>query len=210
MDHFTTAAGCDSIVTLTLSINEVFEIAVVADNSSHGTTAVVQAPSCDNFNTAIISATANSGYRFVSWSDGNSEAMRTLSLSADMRLVARFEALPPTFTITLLVNDETYGYTLGAGEYEKGTTAEVEAVPYEGYRFLSWTDGNADNPRLLRVSSDLTLTAYFVEVKTAVEELSCEPSAATPQKVLRNGHVIIIMPDGSMYDVTGRRLNPDR
>lgn len=62
----------------------------------------------------------------------------------------------------------------------------------------------------LRVSSDLTLTAYFVEVKTAVEELSCEPSAATPQKILRNGHVYILMPDGSMYDVIGKHVNSEQ
>lgn len=62
----------------------------------------------------------------------------------------------------------------------------------------------------LRVSSDHTLTAYFVEVSTAAEQLDRDLLSTTPQKVLRNGHVIIIMPDGSMYDVTGRRLNSDR
>ena len=62
----------------------------------------------------------------------------------------------------------------------------------------------------LRVSSDLTLTAYFVEVNTAAEQLDSDLPTATPQKVLRNGHVIIIMPDGSMYDVTGKHVNSEQ
>ena len=42
--------------------------------------------------TATIAAVANSGYRFTGWSDGITEANRSLVLTADLTLTAHFEA----------------------------------------------------------------------------------------------------------------------
>lgn len=39
--------------------------------------------------------------------------------------------------------------------------ATISATPNEGYRFLSWQDGNTENPRSVTVTIDTTFTAYF-------------------------------------------------
>jgi len=37
----------------------------------------------------------------------------------------------------------------------------VTAKPNDGYHFVQWSDGNTDNPRIIEVSKDSTLTAQF-------------------------------------------------
>jgi len=41
------------------------------------------------------------------------------------------------------------------------TQATMTAVPYSGYHFSYWNDGNTSNPRTVVLTSDVTYTAYF-------------------------------------------------
>ncbi len=66
-------------------------ITVEANNPTYGTVSVVQ-PDCDG-NAGVITATANKGYHFVAWSDGNTENPRTLTPDADITLTAIFNPL---------------------------------------------------------------------------------------------------------------------
>ena len=42
-------------------------------------------------------------------------------------------------------------------------TATVSATAYSGYHFDHWSDGNNHNPRIVTITSDTVLTAYFVQ-----------------------------------------------
>ena len=114
-------------------------------------------------NTAVLTATANEGYSFLTWSDGNTENPRTVSITSDTAFMAIFTEAVSTPTITVTVNDATMGsasYTLD------GNTAVLTATPNEGYRFLTWSDGNTENPRTVTVTSDTTFMAIFTETET--------------------------------------------
>ncbi len=50
--------------------------------------------------------------------------------------------------------------------------AIIEAVAWEGYAFLSWNDGNTENPRTVEINSDTTFTATFAEARTVTVEVS--------------------------------------
>lgn len=50
-----------------------------------------------------ISARADSGYRFVRWSDGNTSLSRTITVTSDITLLAEFERLPPKITDVKLI-----------------------------------------------------------------------------------------------------------
>ncbi|MBO7481983.1 MAG: leucine-rich repeat protein [Bacteroidales bacterium] len=65
------------------------------------------------------------------------------------------------YTITALANNNNYGYVTGSGTYEEGTEITLTAMPYEGYRFVQWDDGNTENPRTITVTSDATYIAIF-------------------------------------------------
>ena len=64
-------------------------------------------------------------------------------------------------TLTLGVNDESMGSVTGAGTYDGGSDVKIEAKANEGFVFVQWSDGVTENPRTLKVTSDMTLTAIF-------------------------------------------------
>lgn len=65
------------------------------------------------------------------------------------------------YHLTVEVNDPSMGKALGSGDYEPNAEVEISAQPESGYIFVRWNDGNTDNPRKVRISSDLTFTAFF-------------------------------------------------
>ena len=68
---------------------------------------------------------------------------------------------PLLFKVDVAVDKETHGSVTGGGWYEDGTQATLTAIAKEGFRFDRWSDDVTDNPRLLTVDDDLTLTAIF-------------------------------------------------
>ncbi len=72
---------------------------------------------------------------------------------------------PTTYTVRVEA-DATMGSVTGAGEYENGFIVTLTATPNEGYKFIGWSDGNADNPRTIIVQSDTTFTALFENIPT--------------------------------------------
>ena len=67
-----------------------YSINISSSNSQMGSAKVIYNTPCDG---AQISATANYGYRFAQWSDGNTNNPRTLVLTQDTTLTAEFEQL---------------------------------------------------------------------------------------------------------------------
>ena len=109
-----------------------------------------------------IKATANDGYHFLNWSDGNTENPRSITVSEDMALTAVFEyegsqtTEPDKYTITL---SATNGTVSGGGTFEKNTEIQIKATPDNGYHFVRWSDGNKENPRSITVTKNMELTA---------------------------------------------------
>ena len=109
--------------------------------------------------TATLTATANYGYRFVQWNDGNTDNPRVLIVTADTTLVPQF--LPMSYVLTVVANDTSLGTTNGGGTYNYSTTATITASPATGCHFIQWNDGNTSNPRIVTVTGDATYTAQF-------------------------------------------------
>ncbi len=121
--------------------------------------------------TITLRATPYEGYRFVSWNDGNTSNPRTITVTGDATYIATFEALP-TYTITAESANSNMGTVTGGGTYYEGTVATISATPFNGYRFVSWNDGNTINPRTITVTEDATYTAYFEGVPCTITVLS--------------------------------------
>ncbi|MBQ9591925.1 MAG: leucine-rich repeat protein, partial [Paludibacteraceae bacterium] len=108
---------------------------------------------------ATLTATANTGYHFVRWSDGNTNASREEEITSDLDLEAVFEI--DKITVTLTANDNEMGIVSGSGEYDYGTVVSIAATPNEGHHFLRWSDGNTNASKDTTVTCDVTLTAVF-------------------------------------------------
>ena len=114
----------------------VYNVSITANDDSMGE--VTFDLDCNN-NQASITATANDGYRFVQWSDGNANTNRIVVITQDTALIAQFEAIPLTeeFAVYFLNWD---GTLLSEQMVEKGNAAITPIDPVrEGYHFIGWS-----------------------------------------------------------------------
>lgn len=106
-------------------------------------------------------ATANYGYHFVQWNDGNTDNPRIIALTQDTTFTAEFAK-------------NTYSVKTESANSERGTTKgdttalyldqiEISATPNYGYHFSHWNDGNTDNPRIITLRRDITFIAEFIK-----------------------------------------------
>jgi len=155
-------ASEDVTLVATLEAIPEYAISVTTNDNSLGT--VSGSGTFREGTSTQISATPYVHSRFVNWEDGNSDNPRTITVSAATTYKAIFEAVN-YFTISTAVNDANLGSVTGSGEYDEGDTVTLTAVPETGCRFVSWNDGNTDNPRIFTSSADITYTATFEEIQ---------------------------------------------
>ena len=139
-----------------------FNVTVVSLDDAMGTvTGSGQYPAGSEI---VITATANEGYSFQKWHDGNTENPRTVTVTADATYTAIFAASYDPgqyFYVTVVSNDETRGTVKGAGNYPAGAKINIMATPNLGFVFQKWDDGNTDTTRTVTVTGDATYTAIF-------------------------------------------------
>ena len=72
---------------------------------------------------------------------------------------------------SVTVNGVTGNYT---ATVPSGTTLTIEGTADSNYQFDEWSDGNTDNPRIITVNSDITLSAAFEAISNYfyVEDIS--------------------------------------
>lgn len=153
---------------------------------------------------ATISAEANEGYRFVSWSDGHQYETRIVTVTQDESFTAIFEPIPIR-TLMVVANDDSMGSVTGSGEYEEGAVVTLTATPNEGYCLLSWSfsDQAADTISYTIPDTDTVVTAYFGPYLESVERV--EQPAPSASKILRDLQILILRGD-RIYTLTGQEL----
>ena len=73
---------------------------------------------------------------------------------------------PKKRTLTVRSANENQGSVSGGGTFDEGSTQTVRATPKTGFAFDKWSDGSTQNPRTVKLTSDLTLTASFKTATT--------------------------------------------
>lgn len=120
--------------------------------------------------TKTIIAAANTGYRFVKWSDGNTNANRKITISQNnisayettLTLQAIFEPIP--YTISVSASPSNGGTVTGGGTYNYNTSVTLTATPKTGYKFVKWSDGNTNASRTIKVTGAASYTAEFAKI----------------------------------------------
>jgi len=134
--------------------------------------------------TVPLTATSNTGFRFLRWTeDGTTVSTNrnySFTATSDRSLTAVFEQIP-RYTVTLLARPSDGGTVSGGGTYETGSNIQLNAVPNTGYRFLRWEkDGvtaaiTAAYP--FTVNANSTFTAVFEQIPTYQVTLDVQPAA---------------------------------
>ncbi len=132
-------------------------------NSSNTTMGTASANMCGN----VIAATANNGYHFDHWSDGNTENPRTLILTSDTALIACF--VPNRYAVS--VSTSGSGTAVGSDTVDYLGEAILTATPAIGYTFMGWKkwQGTAwgteyystANPLTVQMTEDMQFQAVF-------------------------------------------------
>ncbi|MBQ9473770.1 MAG: InlB B-repeat-containing protein [Bacteroidales bacterium] len=114
--------------------------------------------------TAVMTAFPKPGCLFLYWNDGNTANPRRVVMDANKSFRAEFvrDDDQTQYTVTVTC-DPNRGTVTGGGTYTSGQSITLTATPFAGYTFRNWSDGNADNPRTLVVTQNITLRATFVD-----------------------------------------------
>ena len=183
---------------------DTYTLTVVSANPSMGE--VEGSGSYEEGSTATLRANPRDGYRFTHWQDGNTQNPRTVTVTQNKTYTAYFEAIPPTYTVTLVSNNEQWGTVDGGGSFESGTTIRIYAYPKTGYTFVSWSNGNTYANAYYTVTGNVTLTATFAPEETEgigeVRQGDVRVYAGRQQIVVEGAENEVVM----LYDVTGRKL----
>ncbi len=133
--------------------------------------------------TATFVATANEGYRFVKWKNGDKDyseqaTITITNLPRDLRLTAVFELI--TYTIDMNVNDGNGGSVssnIQGNQFVPSDTVVFTATPNCGYIFSHWEGDEADvtegnTIRMNGVTEDHSFTAVFEKEDGYVPQIS--------------------------------------
>ncbi|MBR1516360.1 MAG: InlB B-repeat-containing protein [Paludibacteraceae bacterium] len=131
---------------------------------------------CQLGQNVTVTAVANEGYEFDRWTeDGNTEAVRTFSVTSNMTYTATFKQAKQEYNI--IYKDKggaAFSGTHASGYptiHTYGTATALKSATKEGYNFLGWfTDINCTGTAVTSLgattyTSDITLYAAWEDVK---------------------------------------------
>ena len=114
--------------------------------------------------TATVTATANTGYNFVNWTENGTQvsanASYSFTVSGDRTLVANFST--QSYVITASADPEAGGVITGSGGYDYGETCTLTATANTGYNFTRWTMNGSQVSTNLTYSFTVTQSATYV------------------------------------------------
>lgn len=127
----------DSTIIANFDTNEYTLTVAVADGQNVMGSVDGSNPAVKHFLNYQISATPNQGYIFKEWNDGNTDPVRTVTLTENTTYTASFA--PDTFTVVVNTNNEQYGTVtlggsidpvIGENTYPGSTTPYVTGSKY--------------------------------------------------------------------------------
>ena len=124
--------------------------------------------------TVSVTATPQGEYVFTNWSDGNTNATRTITVNLNSTLTANFEKRKYPLTINFEGEGEVIEEIVNTGrttDYDSGTTVKLIAQPESEWIFTGWSGdiGDVDpmqNPIQISIINPKTITATFQILET--------------------------------------------
>jgi hypothetical protein len=157
----------DSLFTAFFDYNQ-YVLTLNVDTIIHGS--VVGGGIYNYLSEQVIIATANYGYHFTAWSDADTTNPRTITLTQDTVFTALF--VKNNYNVAVISADTIQGHVTGGTTTEYLDTVSISAMANYGYHFSHWNDGDTTNPRVIILTQDSILTAYFAKNRYAVTGIS--------------------------------------
>jgi len=141
---FAIVLSCSSDETSTPSIPTPAPIAkyTITLSAGEGGTVSTTGGEYESGQTVSVTATPQGEYVFKNWSDGNTDATRTITVSSNSSLTANFEKRKYPLTINFEGEGEVIEEIINSGrttEYDSGTTVKLTAQAAAEWVFVGWT-----------------------------------------------------------------------
>ena len=169
------ATGSANPLSVTMNANKTitgnFTLNAYTLNVTSTNGSVVKNPSQTTYNhgTSVqLTATANTGYTFTSWSGDASGSANpiTVSMTSNKNITANYTAVVGSFTLNVTAINGTVAKNPDLVGYVSGASVQLTATPTSGYTFTSWS-GDATgsvNPVTVVMNSNKNVTANFTAI----------------------------------------------
>ena len=189
VETFHTAAGRDSIVTLHLTVN-------------HSTVGEETREAVDSYEWHDGIHTESGDYQYTFANAAGCDSVVTLHLT-----------VTPVWKVTLSQPEHGTVALVETGiDMDKVTDLTVlhfTATPDEGYMFDAWQGCEADGS--LTVTRDVAVTCSFVpDIPAGADTGKGVPLSGQARKVVRNGQLLLILPDGRQVSALGMEIENNR
>lgn len=152
---------------------------VTAAVNPSGTGSVLGAGHFVAHSSMTLTATPNTGYGFVNWTENGEEVGTEPTLQFELlgnrSLVANFEMI--MHHVDVGVNFDVAGSATGAGDFQEGSTVTVSATPNTGFLFDRWSENgqtvSTSASYAFAIWEDRDLTAEFKLAITDTTASSC-------------------------------------
>jgi hypothetical protein len=132
----------------------------------------------NHFETAILTATASTGYTFINWTENGTVISTSPTISfmveGPRTLVANFQL--NSYQITAIANPTVGGTATGTGTYNHFETCTLVATPNAYYEFTNWTKNgqvvSTNATYSFTVEGGGTYVAHFTRVSHQVTALA--------------------------------------
>ena len=201
----------DTALTAYFSPKRLCRLEAFSNDSTVGH--VMGAGSYYELDTVLLTAVLDdSSYLFRYWSNGLTQNPLPVVVRCDTTLTAYFTP-KAQYQVNALSNNPAMGSVSGSGTYFEGDTALLQASPNgDAYRFDHWSVDDTLNPLPIALTSDTTVTAFFVALQSIPQIID---SAATfrllPNPAKESVRCVILGNDlcgglVSLSDAAGREM----
>lgn len=208
--------------TLTAKFEQVYTVTV---SSTEGGTATGGGTYAKG-DTVTLTATPNSGYRFVGWLESGTTVSTntnyTFAANSDRSLTAQFDRISsgggdsdPTYSITLPSRVTGGELKLSRRYAEKGETVTLTAIPDEGYELdtLTVTDSKGKEIELTHKGGNeytFKMPAGRVEIEVSFREIEVElPFTDVPEGAWYEDAAAYVYEHGLMAGTSATTFAPD-
>ncbi|MBQ3554919.1 MAG: discoidin domain-containing protein, partial [Bacteroidales bacterium] len=177
-DAETTVVVATQAPTYTANFARSYRVSIASSDETMGTVSflneegVTEKEVAENSEVTVVATPASSAYKFVEWSNGVTTAEQTVTVTADLELIATFVA-KTEYTVTIpQVTGGSVLCTVGGEEVDaiyEGDEVTLTATPATGYEFVRWTDENgtlisANNPYTFTATANITIKPVYESV----------------------------------------------
>ena len=142
---------------------------------SSGTGGSVSSPggSYNQGQSVSITATPNSEYVFVNWSNGSTDNPLSITVNSNQTITANFEKRKYPLTVSITGSGTVSEEIISAGktttEYTSGSVIRLTANASDGWSFSSWSGNvsSTQNPIEVSINEAKTVTAAFSEIDSS-------------------------------------------